>query len=164
MFKTIFSTHQYLAKFYAFVFLIGFVFLGHGQTLSAGDIAFIAYNADGGDDFAFVALVDIPANETIYFTDNEWNGSAFNDINEGELTWTNTSILSAGSVVVLSDVSSNPSSNVGSITGSGFNLGAYNEWFYALTSFPATSYVSAPIFLAANTSMVKIGFFIFMTV
>jgi hypothetical protein len=39
MFKTIFTTHQYLAKFYAFVFLIGLVFLGHGQTLSAGDIA-----------------------------------------------------------------------------------------------------------------------------
>jgi hypothetical protein len=39
MFKTIFSTHRYLAKFYTFVFLIGFVFLGHGQTLSAGDIA-----------------------------------------------------------------------------------------------------------------------------
>ena len=39
MFKTIFSTHRYLAKFYAFVFLIGLVFLGHGQTVSAGDIA-----------------------------------------------------------------------------------------------------------------------------
>tara|TARA_B110000967_G_scaffold194695_1_gene223437 strand:+ start:260 stop:373 length:114 start_codon:yes stop_codon:yes gene_type:complete len=36
---TIFATYQYLAKFYAFVFLIGFVFLGHGRTLSAGDIA-----------------------------------------------------------------------------------------------------------------------------
>ena len=109
----------------------------NSQSLSVGDIAFIAYNADGGDDFAFVALVDIPANETIYFTDNEWNGSAFIDLNEGELTWTNTSILSAGSVVVLSDVATNPSANVGSITGSGFNLGASNEWFYALTSFPA---------------------------
>ena len=35
--------------------------------LNTGDIALIAYNADGGDDFAFVALVDIPANESIYF-------------------------------------------------------------------------------------------------
>ena len=121
----------------------------NSQSLSVGDIAFIAYNADGGDDFAFVALVDIPANETIYFTDNEWNGSAFIDLNEGELTWTNTSILSAGSVVVLSDVATNPSANVGSITGSGFNLGASNEWFYALTSFPAISYASTPTFLAA---------------
>jgi len=117
--------------------------------LNTGDIALIAYNADGGDDFAFVALVDIPANESIYFTDNEWNGSAFNDLNEGELTWTYTSILSAGSVVVLSDVATSPSANVGSISGSGFNLGASNEWFYALTSFPATSYVSNPTFLAA---------------
>ena len=119
--------------------------------LNTGDIAIIAYNADGNDDFAFVALVNIPANETIYFTDNEWNGSAFNDLNEGELTWTNTgSILSAGSVVVLSDVAvSSRFANIGSITGSGFNLGAANEWFYALTSVPATSYASAPTFLAA---------------
>ena len=85
--------------------------------LNTGDIALIAYNADGSDDFAFVALVDIPANESIYFTDNEWNGSALNDLNEGELTWTYTSILSAGSVVVISDVATSPSANVGSISG-----------------------------------------------
>ena len=144
-----------------FGFLItSFLFINnnpiHAQ-LSEGDIAIIAFNADGGDDLAFVALVDIPASENIYFTDNEWNGSAFNDLNEGELTWTNSgSILSAGSVVVLSDVSTSSSSgrsaSVGTLSGSGFNLGASNEWLYALTSVPATSYASSPTFLAAFAS------------
>ena len=128
----------------------------HAQ-LSEGDIAIIAFNADVGDDLAFVALVDIPASENIYFTDNEWGGSAFNDLNEGELTWTNSgSILSAGSVVVFTDVSKTSSTgrfaSVGTLTGSNFNLGASNEWIYALTSIPATSYVSPPTFLAAFAS------------
>lgn len=122
-----------------------------GQS-SPGDIAFIAANVDGGDDFAFVTLVDIPANTSIYFTDNEWNGTAFADLNEGELTWTNgSSILLAGSVVVFTDPvnTSSGSVNVGTMSGTSWNLGSSNEWFYALMSEPATSYGSTPIFLAA---------------
>ncbi len=122
---------------------------GWGQT-SAGDIAFLAWNSDGGDDIAFVALVDISASAQIYFTDNEWNGSAFTDVNEGELTWTNAgSTLSAGSVVVFTDPISSGTANVGTLSGSGWNLGASNEWIYALLSAPATSYGSPPTFLAA---------------
>ena len=60
--------------------------LGFGQT-NPGDIAFTAFNADGTDEFAFVTLVDIPANTTIWFTDNEWGGTSFNDLNEGEIEW-----------------------------------------------------------------------------
>ena len=44
---------------------------GLGQS-AAGDIAFIAYNGDGNDDFAFVTLVAISDGTVIYFTDNEW--------------------------------------------------------------------------------------------
>jgi hypothetical protein len=122
-----------------------------GQT-QPGDIAFIALNADEGDDFAFVTLVDIPASSVIYFTDNEWNGSAFNDLNEGELTWTNdASILSAGSVVVFTDPinSSTRSINFGTISGAGWEIGGSNEWAYALLEEPATNYASTPTFLAA---------------
>jgi len=69
---------------------------------SAGDIAFIAFNADSNDEFAFVTLVDIPANTSIWFTDNEWNGiDSFNNLNEGEIEWTSTSVLPAGSVVTI---------------------------------------------------------------
>lgn len=123
--------------------------VGWGQT-APGHIAFIAANADGGDDFAFVTLVDIPAGTNIYFTDNEWNGTAFEDLNEGELTWTNGgATLTAGSVVVFTDPLGSGSVNVGSFTGSNWNLGASDEWFYALLSPPATSYETTPVFLAA---------------
>lgn len=125
-----------------------------GQS-QPGDIAFIAANVDGSDDFAFVTMVDIPAGTNIYFTDNEWNGTAFTDLNEGELTWTNGEVtLSAGSVVVFTDPlnSSTGSVNIGSFTGSGWNLGSSDEWFYALLSEPATTYVATPVFLAAMAS------------
>lgn len=39
-----------------------------GQTLSAGDIAFLQYNADGTNTTVkFLALVDIPVGESIFF-------------------------------------------------------------------------------------------------
>ncbi|MDP2722951.1 MAG: lamin tail domain-containing protein [Bacteroidales bacterium] len=123
---------------------------GMRGQIQPGDIAFIAANADGDDDFAFVTFVDISVGTSIYFTDNEWNGTAFTDLNEGELTWTNGgTTLSAGSVIVFTDPGSSGSVNVGSISGSGWNLGASDEWFYALLSAPATSYGTTPIFLAA---------------
>ena len=139
---------------YLLPFFLGLISVSTSYAqLAVGDIAIIASNHDGGDDIAFVALTDIPANQVIYFTDNEWDGSAFNDLNEGEITWTNdNSILSAGSVVVFTDISGSYSTNVGSLSGSNFNLGSSNEWFYALTSAPATSYASTPTFLAAFAS------------
>lgn len=72
-------------------------------ALSAGDIAVIAYNTDGEDNFAWVALTDIAANTTINFTDSSWQATAFRTTEHldagGPLTWTNTATLSAGSVV-----------------------------------------------------------------
>lgn len=60
----------------------------YGQ-LSAGDIAFLQYNADGtGTTIKFVALVDIPDGEIIYFTDNGWKSSGTFRTGEGTVTWT----------------------------------------------------------------------------
>ncbi|WP_159951510.1 lamin tail domain-containing protein [Polaribacter septentrionalilitoris] len=113
------------------------------NSQSAGDIAFIAYNGDGNDEFAFVALADIPANTSIWFTDNEWDGTdRFNNINEGEIEWTYTSILSAGSVVVIAGNSGGSASIVnglGTVSGTGLNLGASNESLYALLSEPISN-------------------------
>ena len=122
----------------------------HAQ-LNPGDIAITALNADGDDDFAFVALVDIPANTTIWFTDNEWTGTAFNNLNEGELQWSHTSIITAGTVVVIEGLGT-PTATVGTISGSGYNFGASNESMFALLSQPSTSVMSTPGFLggAAN--------------
>lgn len=74
--------------------------------LSPGDIMFVAFRFDGnsnedgncGDGFAFAALVDIPADTRIYFTESEYNGSGW-DEGEGDISWIHNEVLPAGSVV-----------------------------------------------------------------
>ena len=130
-----------------FIFIAGYTF----PQSAAGDIAFTSYNGDGDDDFSFVLLVDVSNSTSIYFTDNEWTGAAFNNTNEGTITWTANSDLGAGTVIVVTDAgsSSGRSVNIGTISGSGsFNLGASNESLFALSAAPATSYGSAPTFYA----------------
>ena len=72
-------------------------------ALNTGDIAFTAFNADE-DGWALTTFVDIAANTKIFFSDNEWNGTAFNT-GESFSSWTSgTSIVSAGSVVRFSAI------------------------------------------------------------
>lgn len=100
-----------------------------GQSIP--QISFIAFNADAQDDFAFVSLNSISANTTIFFTDNEaLNDSAFSG-GEGFLSWTNTSFISSGTVVIVNNAgsSTNSSVNLGSIQniGGNFNLSASGD-------------------------------------
>ena len=91
-----------------------------GWGLSTGDIAFTAFNADGDDDFAIVALADIPANKTIYFSDNEPNsdGTGFADYNEGQLKWaTGGSTISAGTIIVFTDTDNDGNNSFGASSG-----------------------------------------------
>ncbi len=130
--------------------------LRYFSGLSEGDIMFVAYNGDGDDGFAIVALVDIPANSTIYFNENEWNGSsigsggAFISSTEGEITWsTGSSEITAGTVVTFDEVdnaiNANYGASVGTITGS-FALGTSNEVIYA---FVGTDDETPTTFLSA---------------
>lgn len=147
-------------------FLIAMLF---GVTLNAqlatGDILFVGFNADGTDQYAFVTLVDIPANTNIYFTDNEWNGSnGFNDLNEGEHTWSHTSLVAAGTVITVDCNSggNSPSASLGVLAGGGINLGASNEELYALSVPPATSGIASANMLSGiasdlNSSLVNSG-------
>ncbi len=66
-------------------------------ALNAGDIMFTAFNADE-DGLSFVTFVDIAANTSIYFTDNEWTGSAFNT-GESYNQWVASDAVAAGTVV-----------------------------------------------------------------
>lgn len=81
----------------------------NAALVGAGDIAFTAFNADE-DGWSIVALADISANTTLYFTDNEWNGSAIGAggaFNTGESyhQWASGgSVISAGTVVRFSAV------------------------------------------------------------
>lgn len=124
------------------------------STLSAGAIAFTGFNADGNKNLAFVALVNIPAGEVIYMTDNEWNGSeignggAFTDSNEGTLTWTSPAGgVAAGEVVLLNDVADvSRSASVGVLVeAGGFNLGGGGDTVYA---YQGTALGEPTVFLA----------------
>lgn len=118
---------KYLISILILFFSFGFITKGFSQ-LNAGDIAFVAFNSDGDDDFAIVALDNIPANTTIYITDNESDGSGgLVDKNEGTLAWsTGASIIPVGTVVVFNNTNANGSETVSTGTVSepdgGFNI------------------------------------------
>ena len=129
------------------------------SSQSAGDIAFIAFNADGDKDFAIVVLADITANSIIYITDDETTGiipegkttSALAG-SEGTITWnTGANTLKAGTVVVFTDIdhSDNPNFNasIGTITRSGsFGISGSKDGliaFIGTDSNTPTTYITA---------------------
>ena len=85
--------------------LLFFLTTALGFCQSLGDLAFIAFNADGDKDFAIVILAAISPNTTFYFTDNETTGEDGFVGSEGVLTWSSgTAPIAAGTVVVFTDV------------------------------------------------------------
>ncbi|MCK7590570.1 choice-of-anchor I family protein [Subsaxibacter sp. CAU 1640] len=99
--------------------------------LNIGDMAFVSFNADGDDDFAMVTFVDIPANTTIYFTDSEWNGTAFGT-DENDFSWeTGASIIPAGTVITFYTISATPNVSVGTIVGSPGGISTGSEAIFA---------------------------------
>ncbi len=110
-----------------------------GNSQSVGDIAFIAFNTDGDKDFAIVALADITPNTTIYFTDDETNGSGGFIGSEGIITWfSGTKKLPAGTIVIFTDIDhhTNPNfgASIGEITRSGsFSLSSSRDGIIAYT-------------------------------
>jgi Ca2+-binding RTX toxin-like protein len=98
-----------------------------------GDIAVTNFSADGPDHFAFVALEDIAAGSVMQITDNEWNGTTFNDLNEGVLTWTSPgSIIAAGTIVSLTSFENGSrAASHGTLAGSGStNFAGGGDEFY----------------------------------
>jgi len=101
---------------------------------TAGDLAFVAVNADE-DGFALATFVDLAVGDEFHFTDNEWNGlpaGAGGDFNSGEgvLHWTLDTTVSAGSVVRFASVNSASSiwASSGILTRSGsFSLATTND-------------------------------------
>ena len=116
---------------------------------SKGDIAFVGYNSDGDKDFAIVALSDIPAATTVYFTDADPNETGSGELGTGEgvLNWnTGSVIIAAGTVVVFTDIESSLTASVGTIQNSsddlGFNLSASGDNIFATIGNPATNEVT----------------------
>ena len=75
------------------------------HALDTGDIAFTSFNADE-DGWSIVALADIAAGDTLFFTENDWNNATGSfDGGEAFYTWTLAGQpLAAGSTVRFSSV------------------------------------------------------------
>ncbi|WP_445747987.1 T9SS type A sorting domain-containing protein [Polaribacter sp.] len=139
----------------ALAFLLTLIVSYGLKAQNTGDIAFVAFNVDGDDDFAIVALVDILANTTIYFTDDETTGVGTPSSlvgSEGTITWNSgLNIIKAGTVIIFSDLSnsSNPGfgSSIGTISRSGlFNLTDNKDGliaFSGVNSSTPTTYIAA---------------------
>jgi len=136
-----------MKKLYFLISAILYVTLSFGQ-ISQGDISFVAFNADGDDDFAIVALADIPAGTIIFFTDNEPDatGAGLVDLNEGTISWnTGPSIITEGTVVVFTDTdnASNPlfgaSIGVLAYIETSLNLSVAGDALYAILGDPTTN-------------------------
>jgi VCBS repeat-containing protein len=118
---------------------------------AAGDIAFTGYNADGTDDLAFVTFVPIGVGETIYFADNEWNGTAFNT-GESYAIWTATTPVAAGTVITLSNFTGGATASTGTLApvsvplSANRGLAASGETVYA---YLGTSATTPTVFLSA---------------
>ena len=113
------------------------------MALGPGSIAFTGFNADGNDNLAFVALDLIPAGTVIYFNDQEWQGTNFNT-GEGQVVWTATADIAAGTIVTINSFGSSPVSNLGSTSGSS-GLGSDSEIVYAYigSAFTPTAFLAA---------------------
>lgn len=107
-----------------------------GALVNTGDIAFIGFNFDATDDFAIVLLADAAVNDVVHFNDNEWQGTAFNLTNEGEISWTVTSALSAGTVVTFSNLQTTPTASSGTMSGGTMSL-SVSDAVYAFTGADA---------------------------
>lgn len=124
-------------------------------ALNTGDIAFTAFNADE-DGLSFVTFSDIAANTTIYFSDNEWNGSAFNT-GESYNQWNSgASTIAAGTVIRFSAydktslaASAGTLSRVSVSGSSNWGIANSGETVYAYLGAGATTPTS---FLAAITN------------
>ncbi|WKD84917.1 hypothetical protein KCTC32516_00253 [Polaribacter huanghezhanensis] len=122
---------------------------------STGDIAFVGFNTDGDKDFAIVALADIAANTTIYFTDDETTGVGSPSAlagSEGTITWdSGYNIIKAGTFIVFTDLNSDANlafgASIGTITRSGaFNLSGSKDGiiaFIGTDSSTPTTYIAA---------------------
>ena len=97
------------------------------SNLAAGDLAVVLFDGDGGQQFCFVALTNIAANTSIFFTDREGglsDGTTLrtgNDGDEGVLEWQNTAITSAGTVICIEGGNNNDAQISGPGTSSVIN-------------------------------------------
>lgn len=122
------------------------------MPLNPGDLLFVGWDSDN-DDISFVATTDIAAGEVIYFTDDEWNGSAFLGT-EQLIEWTvPAGGLTAGTVVnidmdpVADTISFDSGGTIDYIKG-GYDIAGRNEMFWAFQGTRTGNTVTPTDFVA----------------
>lgn len=108
-------------------------------ALAVGDIAIVAVNSTGTDNFAWVALTNITAGTTVKFTDSSWQGTSPGSFRAGEssggstaLTWTSTSAVAAGTVIRYNGTTAN-SWSIGTRGGTAIALSSSGDQIFAFT-------------------------------
>jgi len=137
-----------MKRIFALLLSIGISFLTQAQALLPGSIAFLSYQTNAPDGFAFVTLQEVPPVTSIYFTDNGWSGSSFFS-GEGTMQWTSpVTTLPAGTVVTFRDISGTQQLiGPGLISGGLPNLSSSGDQILAYTGS-----ASSPNFIAAITN------------
>ncbi|MBC7729834.1 MAG: PEP-CTERM sorting domain-containing protein, partial [Microbacteriaceae bacterium] len=126
------------------------------SALTTGDLAFTAFNADE-DGFAMVALADVAANTTVYFSDNEWSGTAFNT-GESFSSWlSGAAVVNAGTVIRFSktDNATLLAASVGTLSRETVALSAnwgLSQGADTVYAYLGTSAVAPTTFLSAISS------------
>lgn len=111
--------------------------------LSPGSIAFISYQTDNPDKFAFINIDSIKPLTEITFTDIAWNGTILSTT-EDSARWTAPATgLSKGTVVIIEG----NTANIGSVTGGLLGLSTSGEQILAYEGTKAN-----PLFIAGLSS------------
>ena len=113
-------------------------------TLQVGDIAFLAVNHAGDEDFSFILLTDITAGTELFLTDNGWQNSGSFRNNEGILKWTASAAMSCGTEVVINPGLTNASAGSLTIEQANFAISSSGDQILA---YQGT--VSSPTFVSA---------------
>lgn len=88
-----------------------------GPSLARGDLALIGFHSTDPDDFAFVALTNLPGGALVKFTDNAWGPSGLSN-NEATVSWlTPGGGVAAGTVVTITGSTANVGTSSGGFSG-----------------------------------------------
>ena len=104
-------------------------------SLVAGDLLFIAANADSPDAIAFILMRNIAAGTQIAFSDKD----SLNATNESAFMWTADRAYALGTVVTILTEPATPTTDKGSIVGTGGGISTTSETYFAFQgSIPAS--------------------------
>jgi hypothetical protein len=101
-------------------------------ALTAGDLVFVAINADAVDAFAFALLKPIGAGTVLGLSDRDYSATAGMPISgEAVYVWTANVAYPAGTIITIQTDQTTPITSEGSVVGRGGGLSTSNETVYA---------------------------------